>query len=102
MKKMAIVFAIPFLLTACLQLTPTVSTEFSELEARAVLEREIRLMCNNKKSKIPAILVQIDASTAEATIDHWIFDLEGTQALVFPSGIATGDYVREINSGICR
>ena len=99
---MAIAFAFPFLLTACLQLTPTVSTEFSELEARAVFEREIRLMCDHKKSKIPAILVQIDASIAEPTVDHWVFDVEGTQALVFPSGIATGDYVREIKSGICR
>ena len=67
-----------------------------------MFEREIRLMCNHKKSKIPAILVQIDASTAEATVDHWIFDVEGAQALVFPSGIATGDYVREIKSDTCR
>lgn len=93
---------LPFLLSGCLQLTPTVSTEFSEIEARAVFEREIRLICDHKRSKIPALLTQIDASTAEPTIDHWIFDVEGMEALVFPSGIATGTYVRDVNSGLCR
>ena len=102
MKKTAIAFVLPFLLTACLELTPKVSTEFSELEARAVIEKEIRLICEHKKSKMPTILAQIDASEAEPTVDHWIFEIEGMEALVFPSGIATGSYVREVKTGLCR
>ena len=96
------VLALPFLLAACLELTPKVSTEFSELEARAVFEEEIRSMCDHKKSKIPALLAQIDAASAEPTVDHWIFDVDGIEAQVFPSGIAAGAYVREIKTAICR
>ncbi len=102
MKKLAIVLALTFLLAACLELTPKVSTEFSELEARAVFEEEIRRICDHKKSKIPALLAQIDAATAEPTVDHWVFNLEGVEAQVFPSGIAAGDYIREIKTAICR
>lgn len=102
MKKLAIAFALPFLLTACLELTPKVSTEFSELEARAVFELEIRRICEHKKSKIPAILTQIDASSAEPTVDHWLFDVEGIEAQVFPSGIVAGNFVRGIYEGPCR
>lgn len=102
MKNLAIILAIPFLLMACLELTPKVSTEFSEIEARAVFEEEIRRMCDHKKSKIPALLAQIDAAAAEPTADHWLFNLDGAEAQVFPSGIAAGDYIREIKTAICR
>ena len=102
MKRVAMVLALPFLLAACLELTPKVSTEFSELEARAVFEEEIRSMCDHKKSKIPTLLAQIDAASAEPTADHWKFDVDGIEAQVFPSGIAAGDYVREIKTAICR
>ena len=49
---------LPILAAACLELTPNVSTDFSEIEARAVFESKVRSMCDHKKARIPAILKQ--------------------------------------------
>lgn len=101
MKLSLILFALPLLLSACLELTPNISTDFSEIEARAVFEREIRRVCEDRKSKIPTILAEIDMAEAEPTIDHWIFSMDSREALVFESGIATGDYFRHIQDSVC-
>lgn len=98
---------LPFLLlvlplAACLQLTPNVATDFSEIEARAVFEAKVRSMCEHKKSRIPAILRSIEGSEAAPTIDHWLFTVEEMEAQVFPSGLITGEYHRHIQEGLCR
>ena len=93
---------LPLLLAACLELTPNVSTEFSEIEARAVFESKVRSMCDHKKSRIPAILRSIEDSEAMPTIDHWIFTLDKMEAQVFPSGLITGDYHNHIQESLCR
>ena len=91
-----------FLLAACLELTPNVSTDFSEIEARAVFDSKVRDMCEHKKSRIPAILRSIEAAEATPTIDHWIFAVEDMEAQVFSSGLVTGDYHRHIQEELCR
>ena len=93
---------LPLLLAACLELTPNVSTDFSEIEARAVFESKVRSMCDHKKARIPAILRSIEASEALPTIDHWIFTVEEMEAQVFASGLVTGEYHRHIQEGLCR
>ena len=90
------------LATACLELTPNVSTDFSEIEARAVFEAKARSMCDHRKSRIPAILQSIESSEAMPTIDHWIFTVEEMEAQVFPSGLITGEYHRHIQENLCR
>ncbi len=94
--------ALPLLIAACLEFTPNVSNDFSEVEARAVFEMNARQMCDHKKSQIPAILAAIDGAEAVPTIDHWIFNVDGIEALVFPSGLLTGDYQRHIQDVLCR
>lgn len=93
---------LPFLLTACLELTPNVSTDFSEIEARAVFEAKVRQMCDHRKARIPAILTSIDESEPMPTIDHWIFSIDDLEAQVFPSGLITGEYHRHIQENLCR
>lgn len=93
---------LPIVAAACLELTPNVSTDFSEIEARAVFDSKVRDMCDHKKSRIPAILRSIEAAEAMPTIDHWIFAVEDMEAQVFPSGMVTGDYHRHIQEGLCR
>ena len=93
---------LPFLLAACLELTPNVSTDFSEIEARAVFDSKVRDLCEHKKSRIPAILRSIEAAEATPTIDHWLFAVEDTEAQVFPSGLITGDYYGHIQENLCR
>ena len=93
---------LPFLLAACLELTPNVSTDFSEIEARAVFDSKVRDMCEHKKSRIPAILRSIEAAEATPTIDHWIFTMEDMEAQVFPSGLITGNYHSHIQENLCR
>ena len=93
---------LPLLLAACLELTPNVSTDFSEIEARAVFEQKVRATCDHKKSRIPAILRSIEAAEAMPTIDHWIFTVENMEAQVFPSGLITGDYHSHIQENLCR
>ncbi len=103
MKKAFLPFLmLPFLVAACLELTPNVSTEFSEIEARAVFESKVRSMCDHKKSRIPAILRSIEGSGATPTINHWIFTVEEMEAQVFPSGLITGEYHRHIQESLCR
>ena len=103
MKKAILPFLLlPLLLAACLELTPNVSTDFSEIEARAVFESKVRGMCDHKKSRIPAILKSVEAAEAMPTIDHWIFTVEDTEAQVFPSGLITGEYHRHIQESLCR
>ena len=103
MKKAILPFLlIPFLVAACLELTPNVSTDFSEIEARAVFESEVRTMCDHKKSRIPAILRSIQGSDAMPTIDHWVFTLGEMEAQVFPSGLVTGEFHRHIQESLCR
>lgn len=103
MKKALLPFLLLlFLLAACLELTPNVSTDFSEIEARAVFDSEVRDMCAHKKSRIPAILRSIEAAEAMPTIDHWTFAVEDMEAQVFPSGLITGDYHNHIQENLCR
>ncbi len=103
MKKAILPFLLlPLLLAACLELTPNVSTDFSELEARAVFDSKVRDMCDHKKSRIPAILHSIEAAEATPSIDHWTFAVEDMEAQVFPSGLVTGDFHRHIQEGLCR
>ena len=90
------------LATACLELTPNVSTDFSEIEARAVFESKVRSMCAHKKSRIPAILSSVEESEAMPTIDYWLFTVEEMEAQVFPSGLITGAYHRHIQENLCR
>ena len=103
MKKAAIPFLmLPLLVAACLELTPNVSTDFSEIEARAVFESKVRSMCDHKKARIPAILREIEESEAMPAVDHWIFSVGDVETQVFPSGLITGEYHRHIQEGLCR
>lgn len=103
MKKAALpLLLLPLLLTGCLELTPNVSTDFSEIEARAVFESKVRSMCDHKKARIPAILRSIEESDAMPAIDHWIFTVEEMEVQVFPSGLITGSYHRHMQENLCR
>ena len=103
MKSLALTLAVlPLLLAACLEFTPNISNDFSEIEARAVFEAEARQMCAHKKARIPAILTAIAEAQATPTIDHWIFAIADIEAQVFPSGLITGDYHRHIQEALCR
>ena len=103
MKKASLaLLLLPLLLAACLELTPKVSTDFSEIEARAVFETRVRSMCEHKKSRIPAILRSIEVSEAMETVDHWMFSIDEMEAQVFPSGLVTGEYHRHIQESLCR
>lgn len=103
MKSLALTLAVlPLLLAACLEFTPNVSNDFSEIEARAVFEVEARQMCAHKKARIPAILTAIAEAQATPTIDHWIFAIADMEAQVFPSGLITGAYHRHIQEALCR
>ncbi len=103
MKMLALpIVLLSMLLAGCLELTPNVSTDFSELEAKALFESGVRQMCEHKKSRIPAIVSKIDAAEGTATIDHWIFVIDDRDAQVFPSGLITGEYHRHIQTALCR
>ena len=103
MKSLALTLAVlPLLLAACLEFTPNISNDFSEIEARAVFEAQARQMCAHKKARIPAILTAIAEAQATPTIDHWIFTIADMEAQVFPSGLITGDYHRHIQEALCR
>ena len=103
MKSIALpLAALPLLLVACLEFTPNISNDFSEIEARAVFEAEARQLCAHKKARIPAILDAIAEAQATPTIDHWIFAVADLEAQVFPSGLITGTYHRHIQEALCR
>ena len=103
MKSIALpLAALPFLLVACLEFTPNISNDFSEIEARALFEAQARQLCAHKKARIPAILTAIAEAQATPTIDHWLFAVADLEAQVFPSGLITGPYHRHIQEALCR
>ena len=89
-------------LTACLELTPNVSTEFSELEARVVLEREFTKLCAGKRSRLKMILASLAEAEASPTTDHWVFRIGDEEVVIFPSGVVGGSYVKSVETRICR
>ena len=102
MRLALLILFAPLLFIACLELTPKVSTDFSETEARAVFQSEVRKVCDHKKSKIPGVLAKFESATATPIADRWIFDVEGMEALVFPSGVVAGRYFDQLQASICR
>jgi hypothetical protein len=94
-------------LTACL---PDVSTELSEIEARAILEDEVIDICSSTHSSegLNRILVSVDEARIKATRDFWVFELTPSvvtgelEAMVFPSNIVAGSYVRYLKTRICK
>ena len=101
MRLALLIFSTSLLLTACLELTPKVSTDFSETEARAVFEEQVRKLCDHKKSRIPGILSMFDDAQATPITDRWIFDVDGMEALVFPSGVVAGPYFDHLQANLC-
>ena len=94
-------------LTACL---PDVSTETSELEARAILEDKVISVCKASQSAeaLNRILQVLDTASIQPTRDFWVFSVTPSPAagemevLVFPSKIVTGSYVRYLQTRICN
>ena len=105
MKLLALLVAGSIALLACL---PDVSTELSDLEARAILEREVLNLCKTRsQTVITGIIDSIQEAQATATRDHWIFEIAAPgsgkplEALVFPSRIISGSFIREIQTRTC-
>ena len=93
-------------LMACL---PNVSTELSEPEARALIEREVLNICRGKSNTIIAnLLTSVEAAEPLATRDNWIFtmnvaDAQGElETLVFPSKIVSGPFVVHLQTDTCK
>ena len=94
-------------LTACL---PDVSTEVSEIEARAILEDEVIDICKSTQSSegLNRVLVTVDSADIRATRDFWVFRMTPStstgelEALVFPSKIVAGSYIRYLKTRICK
>ena len=93
-------------LMACL---PNVSTELSEPEARALIEREVLNICKGKSNTIIAsLLTSVEAAEPLATRDNWIFTLNVADAqqeletLVFPSKIVSGPFVVHLQTDTCK
>ncbi len=101
MRLALLILMAPLLFTACLELTPTVSTDFSETEARAVFQSEVRRVCDHKKSRIPGVFAIFEEAPATAITDRWVFDVEGREALVFPSGVVAGPYFDHLRANLC-
>lgn len=101
MRLALLILSTSILLTACLELTPKVSTDFSETEARAVFEDHVRKFCDHRKSRIPGILSKFDNAQATPITDRWIFNVEGMEALVFPSGVVAGPYIDHLQANLC-
>lgn len=106
MKILILITLATFGLVACL---PNVSTEMSEPEARAVLQRDILTVCSTVSSPalINNILVAVERSEAIATRDNWIFKVRLTsnqelEALVFPSRVVAGSFSTEIMTRTCK
>ena len=93
--------------TACL---PDVSTETSEIEARAILEDRVVSICKPSQSSeaLTRILLNLDTAIVSPTRDFWVFAIAPSpatgelEALVFPSKIVTGSYVRYLQTRVCR
>ena len=101
------------LLTACamtaLACLPNVSTELSEPEARALIEREVLNICRNKSNTIITnLLNSVEAAEPVATRDNWIFTMdvpganERMDTLVFPSKIVSGPFVVQLQTDTCK
>ena len=93
-------------LMACL---PDVSTELSEPEARALIEREVLNICAGKSNTIiSSLLTSVEAAEPLATRDNWIFTLnvadspEELETLVFPSKIVSGPFVVHLKTDTCK
>ncbi len=93
-------------LMACL---PNVSTELSEPEARALIEREVLNVCRNKSTTIISNLLNaIEDAEPVATRDNWIFTMnvadsqEELETLVFPSKIVSGTFVVHLQTDTCK
>ena len=93
-------------LIACL---PNVSTELSEPEARALIEKEVLNICRGKSNTIIASLLKsVEAAEPLATRDNWIFTLNVSDAqgeletLVFPSKIVSGPFVVHLQTDTCK
>ncbi len=105
MKFLVLLVVGSIALLACL---PDVSTELSDLEARAVLEREVLNLCKTRsQTVITGIVNSIQEAEATPTRDHWIFEIAAPgsgkklEALVFPSRIVSGSFIREIQTRTC-
>ena len=105
MKLLALLVVGFIVLSACL---PDVSTELSDLEARAILEREVLTLCSTRsQTVITGIINSIQEAQATATRDHWVFEITAAgsgkklEALVFPSRIVSGSFIREIQTRTC-
>ena len=94
-------------LMACL---PDVSTVLEEIEARAMLENEIIDLCENDQSSsgLSNLLGAVDGAGAIAARHHWAFRMtvsassEELEALVFPSGVVSGSFIRFLRTRGCR
>ena len=105
MKLLALLAVGIVVLAACL---PDVSTELSDLEARAILEREVLNLCQTRSQNvITNIINSIQEAEATPSRDHWVFDIAAPgsgkrlEALVFPSRIVSGSFIREIQTRTC-
>jgi hypothetical protein len=93
-------------LLACL---PDVSTELSEPEARALIEREVLNVCRGKSTTIISkLLNSVEGAEPLATRDNWIFTLdvadsqEDLETYVFPSKIVSGPFVVHLQTDTCK
>ena len=105
MKILALLAIGIVVLAACL---PDVSTELSDLEARAILEREVLTLCKTRsQTVITSVVNSIQEAVATPERDHWIFQVAAPgsgrplEALVFPSRIVSGSFIREIQTRTC-
>lgn len=107
MKRLLLVAVLATIgLMACL---PDVSTELSEPEARALIEREVLNVCRGKSTTIIASLLNsVERAQPLATRDNWIFTLdvadsqEELETYVFPSKIVSGPFVVHLQTDTCK
>ena len=94
-------------LVACL---PDISTVLEEIEARAMLENEVIDLCEDDQSSsgLSNLLASVDGASATAARHHWAFRMtvsassEDLEALVFPSGVVSGSFIRFLRTRGCR
>lgn len=107
MKRTLLILAVAVCgLMACL---PNVSTELSEPEARALIEREVLNICGGKSNTIITnMLMSVQSAEPVATRDNWIFTMAvpggagELETLVFPSKIVSGDFVVHLKTDVCK
>ncbi len=105
-RTLLIAILATFGLLACL---PNVSTELSEPEARALIEREVLATCAGKSNTIIASLLNnVEDAEPLATRDNWIFTLnvadsqDELETYVFPSKIVSGPFVVHLKTDTCK